>query len=547
MLPSPPDQRLLSAIHDLSLARDIQGVMNVIRICARELSGADGVTFVLRDGDHCHYAEENAVGPLWKGRRFPLQSCISGWVMLNKQPAVIEDIYADPRIPLDAYRPTFVKSLVMVPVRANDPLAAIGAYWAQKRQPEPREVALLQALADTTATALANVQLYESLQTALASEKEARRQAESANRAKDEFLAVLSHELRTPLTPVAGWLRLLQQREWDAQTKHALSVIDRNVQAEIRLVEDLLDLSYIVSGKLNINPVPLRLNTVIGDALETVRPFAATKRIQVEAQIDNDARINADYERLQQAILNVLNNAVKFTPAGGSIRVALSQKDNQAEIEVRDSGEGLAPEFIPMLFKRFTQSDSSITRRHGGLGLGLSIAQHIIDLHGGSISASSPGKNQGATFVLRLPLASRQHSSSLLLKVAAQPPSLAGIRVLVVEDEPDALEFLLTIFQRESAQATGAASTAEALKKVAVERPDVIVTDLGMPGEDGFTLLKKLRSNSDTARIPAIALTAFAAAEDRASAIDAGFQAYMSKPFNIQDLVERVGRMAQEK
>jgi signal transduction histidine kinase/CheY-like chemotaxis protein len=521
--------------------------MNVIRICARELSGADGVTFVLREGDNCHYAEENAISPLWKGRRFPLKTCISGWVMLNKQPAVIEDIFSDPRIPLDAYRPTFVKSLVMVPVRASDPLAAIGAYWAQRRQPQPQEIALLQALADTTATALANVQLYESLQTALASEKDARRQAESANRAKDEFLAVLSHELRTPLTPVAGWLRLLQQREWDEQTKHALSVIDRNVQAEIRLVEDLLDLSYIVSGKLNINPAPLRLNTVIADALETVRPLATAKRIVIEAQIDNGARVDADYERLQQAILNVLNNAVKFTPAGGMIRVTLCQKDDQAEIEVRDNGEGVEPEFVPMLFKRFSQSDSSSTRRHGGLGLGLSIAHHIIDLHGGSVNATSPGKNLGATFILRLPLATRQHSSSLLPKVAVEPDSLAGIRVLVVEDEPDALDFLLTILRREAALATGAASTAEALKKIALERPDVIVTDLGMPGEDGYTLLKKLRSHSDTAHIPAIALTAFAATEDRSSAMSAGFQAYMSKPFNAQELIERIGLVARKK
>lgn len=403
-MPLIDNNSLLSVIRDLSSAQSLERIMGIIRSSARELIGADGITFVLREGDYCYYADENAIAPLWKGRRFPMKICISGWVMLNKQPAVIEDIYADPRIPADAYRPTFVKSLAMVPVRSEDPIAAIGAYWATRRTPDRQEVERLQALADMTAVALANVQLYENLQAALKREQEARQQAEYANRAKDEFLAVLSHELRTPLTPILGWTRILRAAQWDdPHLNHALEVIERNVNAQKRLVEDLLDISRITTGKLQLYLQSIRLATAVEPALETISPAAESKRITIHRSLDLTIAVSGDPDRLQQVAWNLLLNAVKFTPEGGRVTVRVEGVGSTAQLSVEDNGEGIPPEYLPYLFSRFSQADTSIKRSHGGLGLGLSIVRHIVELHGGSVWAESRGKGLGAKFTVRLP------------------------------------------------------------------------------------------------------------------------------------------------
>jgi len=399
------DTRLVKAVSELSHASDIQQVMRIVKSVARQYSGADGVTFVLREGDKCHYADEDAIGPLWKGQRFPMDACISGWVMKNKSTAVIKDIYQDPRIPADAYRPTFVKSLTMVPVRSEDPIAAIGSYWATNYEPTTEEVNQIQALADCAAVAIANIQLHSEMQRCIINEKEARIQAEHANRAKDEFLAVVSHELRTPLTPILGWSRLLTPTSSKAELENGLKVIQRSVETQCRVVEDLLDFSRIITGKLRINRNLIPWASPIVCALEAFAPAAESKRINMVVDLDSSIKVNGDSDRLQQVAWNLIGNAVKFSNPDSKITLSLHEVGNTAQFVVLDQGIGIDPEFLPRLFERFMQYDSHSTRRHGGLGLGLSIVRHIVELHGGTVKAESAGLGKGAKFTVSLPKA----------------------------------------------------------------------------------------------------------------------------------------------
>ncbi|HYF49324.1 MAG TPA: GAF domain-containing sensor histidine kinase [Planctomycetota bacterium] len=398
------DLRLIRLIRDLSFARSIQDVMDAVKTVARDLTGADGVTFVLREGDNCYYAEENAIGPLWKGKRFPLSACISGWAMLNKRPAIVPNIYEDPRIPIDAYRPTFVRSLVMMPVRLEDPIAAIGAYWAAERTPAPEEILQLQAVADSAAVAIANVELLGDLKRSAERERALRMEAEQANRAKDEFLAVVSHELRTPLTPLLGWSRLLKPDSAPQELAQGLDIIARQVEMQRRVVDDLLDFSRMTLGKMEMKFEPLLWSTVINNAIDSVRGLAASRKIAIEASLDPSVTVNGDRDRLQQVAWNLLTNAVKFSLPGQPVVVMLIENGGEATLTVEDFGEGIPPEFLPKLFQRFSQRDSSTTRKHGGLGLGLSIVRHVVEMHGGRVKAESPGVGQGAKFSVTLPL-----------------------------------------------------------------------------------------------------------------------------------------------
>ena len=407
---------LLSVIGQLSFARDLGTVMSTVRRAARRITGADGATFILRDGDQCYYAEEDAIAPLWKGRRFPMSACISGWVMLNRTPAVIEDIYADPRIPADAYRPTFVRSLAMVPVRAADPLAAIGAYWATRRRPTEIEVSVLQRLADATALALANVELYEGLQTALGNERAARaeaeaarREAEAASRAKDQLLMVVSHELRTPLMPILGWARALHTGPADPQTlARGLATIERNARLEAQLVDDLLDVSRIATGTLDIDRCPVDLARVVAVVLESMTPSAEAKGVRIEQELDSTVEpVLGDTDRLQQVVRHLVSNAIKFTPPGGRITVRLHRDAGSARITVADTGIGIAAGVLPQIFDNFRRADASTTRAHPGLGLGLALVRHLVELHGGRVEAASAGEGRGATFTVCLPCISR--------------------------------------------------------------------------------------------------------------------------------------------
>jgi signal transduction histidine kinase len=390
---------LLDAVTALASARDENSVFAVVRAAARALSSADGVTFVLKQGAYCYYAEEDAISPLWKGKRFPMEASISGWAMLNRQHVVISDIYTDDRIPHEAYRPTFVKSLVMVPVRREDPIAAIGAYWASNHEATPAEVGLLQCLADAAALALSNIQLDAELKSALRQERAARESVEQASRLKDEFLALLSHELRTPLHVINNWLwQLKQGKTIQPPILHkALDVIERNTALQSRLVDDLLDASRAAAGKLSIDSRLLDLGSLVAAVAELAQPLAREKSISLEATVQDNPRVWADPDRLQQVLWNVVSNAIKFTEAGGRIRMRVVRDGARAVVEVQDNGIGVPADFLPLMFDRFRQADAGTTRRQGGLGLGLTLVREIVSLHGGTVSAESAGENRGTT------------------------------------------------------------------------------------------------------------------------------------------------------
>lgn len=389
------------------------------------------------------------------------------------------------------------------------------------------------------------------------SERAAREEAERASRTKDEFLATLSHELRTPLNAVLGWTHLLRNSNGlSGDAMNGLTVIERNARAQAQIIEDLLDMSSIISGKVRLDMQQLDLAAVINATVETIRPSAQAKGIGLEMTLDPMAGpATGDPNRLQQVCWNLLTNAVKFTPAGGSIRVTLARVDSHLEIEVSDDGEGIDPAFLPYVFDRFRQADPSSTRRHGGLGLGLSICKQLIELHGGLIDALSAGKGLGSVFRVVLPVAAaledahepriaRGHPAAAtdLPGLQDAPNSdLRGIKVLVVDDEADAGSLIQRLLQDCSATVATASSAVEAIKMLMRETPDVLISDIGMPAEDGYGLIRRVRALSDRhSTIPAIALTAYARMEDRAKAIQAGFQTHLSKPVDPGELVAMV-------
>jgi signal transduction histidine kinase len=389
--------RLLTAVRDLSFARDLPSITEVVRVAARDLTGADGVTFVLRVEGQCFYAAENAIGPLWQGRHFPLDQCISGWVMLHASPVIIGDIYEDSRIPHDAYRPTFVRSLAMVPVRREAPVAAIGMYWATHHLATDEELRAGEMLADAVSLALANVTLYEELQRAKAA-------AEQASRAKDEWLSVVSHELRTPLNVVAGWVDALRRDpELPINRPKALETVARNATAAIGLVDEILDASKLTLGALQLTVAPVLLGDAARDAVETLRPAAESRGISLTVDIGTDHIVLGDRARLRQVFWHVISNAVKFTDSGGRVSVAVRRNDGHVQAVVTDTGNGIEPTVLHQIFEHFIQADMSPTREKWGLGLGLAIARQLVELHGGTITAHSEGLGKGSTFVIQLP------------------------------------------------------------------------------------------------------------------------------------------------
>jgi PAS domain S-box-containing protein len=374
----------------------------------------------------------------------------------------------------------------------------------------------------------------------LAREQSARSDAERANRTKDEFLATLSHELRTPLTAIVGWVRMLRQGGLDdASTGRALEVVDRNTAALKRLVEDILDISSITMGQFRIETAPVDLAVVVEQATDSVRHAALAKDITLHVTRDPVMRpVVGDAGRLQQVVWNLLSNAVKFTPAGGRIDVTLAQTGSYAEIRVRDTGQGIAPEFVPRLFDRFSQQDASTTRQHGGLGMGLAIVRHLVELHGGVVRAESAGPDQGATFIVRLPQALARVSTPAAAS-STMPAVLAGIRVLAVEDEADTRDLITMILRQAGAEVALAASAEEALR--ASTTPDIVLCDLSMPVRDGFDLLREARSRpGPLSRAPFVALTAHAQETERRRTASEGFVRHVVKPLDAAQLIEIV-------
>ncbi|TAF03965.1 MAG: PAS domain S-box protein, partial [Nostocales cyanobacterium] len=383
----------------------------------------------------------------------------------------------------------------------------------------------------------------------LAREQAARTEAETANRIKDEFLATLSHELRTPLNAMLGWTQLLKSRKFDEiTTAKALETIDRNSRALAQLIEDVLDVSRIIRGKLRLNLHPLELAPVIQAAIETVRPAADAKEITIESQFDSSLGVvMGDANRLQQIVWNLLSNAVKFTPKWGRVEIKIERVNSRVQIKVSDNGTGISSEFLPHVFERFCQADSSTTRSHGGLGLGLAIVRHLVELHGGTVAADSPGVGQGSTFMVNLPMKAIAMEYSIPNPypfpnredfVNHQLFILQDVRVLVVDDEADTRNLLTTILGQYGAQVLAVTSATEAMTALSQFHPNILISDIGMPQEDGYTLIRKIRSlpSHEGGKIPAVALTAYARAEDRTQALLAGFQLHIPKPVNPAEL-----------
>ncbi len=383
--------------------------------------------------------------------------------------------------------------------------------------------------------------------------------AEAAGQAKDDFLAVVSHELRTPLNAILGWVQLILMGRLDEAThKRALESIERNAKSQARLIEDILDISRITAGRFRLNVQSVELANVIEAAIDVIRPAAEAKGVRVQSILDSQLPpISGDSERLQQVFWNLLSNAVTHTPGGGRIFVKLQRVNSHVEVCVGDSGKGIDAGFLPHMFERFRQEESSATRRSTGLGLGLAITRHLVELHGGSIEAESDGPGKGATFTVKLPLAALRHADGGVTRAAKlgaaatsqrrQLASLDGLRVMVVDDEADVRDLVATILRQSGASVVVARSVREALEAFETAAPDILVSDIEMPGEDGYSLMRKLRSGAIAAghSIPAIALSAYAGPGDRMRALEAGFQLHVAKPVEPSELVAVLANLAQ--
>jgi signal transduction histidine kinase/CheY-like chemotaxis protein len=475
---------------------------------------------------------------------------------------LIADVKKDPRYgknsPYHGMPPGHlpVTSYLAVPVVSRSGEVYGGLFFGHPDEGvfTERSARVVEGIAAQAAVAMDNARLFEAVQRAreeaeqAAAEKERLyRDAQESSRLKDEFLATVSHELRTPLTAIMGWVRMLRDGHLDEQTAaKALAAVDRNAKSQAQLIEDLLDVSRIVSGKMHLNVRPVELTTVINAAVESLRPAAHSKGIKLKMVFDPEAgSVLGDAERLQQVVWNLLSNAIKFTPAGGHVELRLERAGSQAEMVVSDSGQGISPDFLPHVFERFRQADSSITRSYGGMGLGLSIVKSIVELHGGSVRVESEGEDKGATFTVSLPISVARREESAAESNGNQPqreplkcpPELEGLKILIVDDEPSTCEMVSISFEQCGSNVRTTTSAAGALATIEEWKPDVLVADISMPEMDGYELIRRVRARADDhGRIPAVALTAMARVEDRLKALSAGYQMHVAKPVELEEL-----------
>jgi PAS domain S-box-containing protein len=539
---------------------DLQAVVQAVTDAATQLSGAQFGAFFYNVTDpkgdsFVLYTLSGAPRSAFEKFGQPRATALFGPTFRGEGAIRSDDVLKDPRYGQMA--PHFgmpkghlaVRSYLAVPVlsRSGEVIGGLFFGHAQPAVFNERAERLVQGIASQAAVAIDNARLYEAEQTA-------RAQAERMSDMKDEFLATLSHELRTPLSAILGWSQVLRRRKVEeAELHQALDIIERNARVQTQLIEDLLDMSRITSGKVRLDIQPLQPISFVEAALETVRPAADAKGIRVEKILDPAAGpISGDPSRLQQVVWNLLSNAIKFTPKDGKVQVVLQRVNSHIEISVADTGIGIKGGFLPHVFERFRQADASTTRKHGGLGLGLSIVKHLVELHGGTVGAHSMGEGRGTTFTVHLPLTAVQRSADgerrhhpRTAKDAPQDyrlANLAGVKVLVVDDEPDARDLLSRVLTDCGAEVLTAASAREALELVQKERPHLLVSDVGMPDVDGYELLRQVRALGEAqgGKLPAIALTAFARSEDRTRALRAGFLVHVSKPVEPSELVATV-------
>jgi PAS domain S-box-containing protein len=499
------------------------------------------------------YAANEIIGQHFS-RFYPESEIRAGKCELELEGATLHGRYEDEgwRIRKDGSR--FWANVLITPIREAEGtlvgFAKVTRDLSERKRHEEERIELAK-VEEAKRVAEAN----EASAQALAEElRIARDRAEEATRLKDDFLATVSHELRTPLNAIVGWAHMLATGSLPPEkATHAVQTIVRNATAQTQIIDDLLDVSRIIAGQLRLDVDFVDINHVVAAAIDVVRPGAEAKGLTFQVMLNPDAGvIKGDAGRVQQILWNLLTNAVKFTPRGGRIHVMLHRKNSYVQIEVADTGQGIAPEFIHRVFERFTQHESTQVRRAGGLGLGLAIVKHLVELHGGTVEVHSDGENTGSTFIVKLPLAPLRAtrvevpSSMAVDEELACPPELEGLHVLVLDDERDARELVQAVLQRAKAVVTLASSAAEALESIRRQKPDVIVSDIGMPEEDGHSFIKRLRAlpREDGGRIPAIALTAYARADDRRKALLAGFQNHAAKPVEPQELMIVIANLA---
>jgi PAS domain S-box-containing protein len=481
-----------------------------------------------------------------------LQTAMSG------QTIVIRDVSADSRIAdPEQFARLKIGAHVNVPlIRNGEWRFSLCVYRKEAYDWRDDEIKLIEELSSRVWARLERAFAEREREAVLKREQMARLQAEEASRLKDEFLATVSHELRTPLNAILGWSQILISGNFDPEkASHALKTIHRNAKTQAQLIEDILDVSRIITGKMRINPEPVFLAPVIQNVVESLRPSIEAKNISLHLGLDFESRkVNADSERLQQVVWNLVSNAIKFTPENGQITVKLESGESETKIVVSDTGKGISPEFLPFVFERFRQADGSTTRKHGGLGLGLAIVRSIVELHGGNVEVESEGEGKGATFTVRLPLSKTlsvnlENTNGYLLaadaafaandEAAKYRSAIKGMRVLLIDDEADTLELLTTILAQNGVEVRAQTSVREALETLKTWKPDAIISDLAIPEEDGYSFVKKLRAlpPEEGGTIPVIALTAYVGIKEKTRVLAGGFQIYLPKPVEQSELL----------
>jgi PAS domain S-box-containing protein len=563
----------------LAAELDLHKLVQSVTDAATEISGAHFGSFFYnvldeRGASYMLYTLSGVPTEAFAHFPMPRATDLFGPTFRGEGPILIADVKKDPRYGKNS--PYYgmpeghlpVTSYLAVPIISRSGEVYGGLFFGHPGEGvfTARAARIVEGLSAQAAVAMDNARLYEAAQRARAEAEQAAeekerlyREAQESSRLKDEFLATVSHELRTPLTAVLGWAYLLRTNQFnDGGAAKALETIERNARAQAQLIDDLLDVSRSITGKLRLDVRPVDPNSFIESAIEAVSPAAEAKGVRVQKIMDTGVvTVSGDPVRLQQVVWNLLSNAIKFTPRGGRVQIRLERVNSHIEIAVSDSGAGIVPEFLPYVFDRFRQADQRTTRHHGGLGLGLAIVRHLVELHGGTVRAESPGEGKGATFTVLLPVApvyqtvgsdERVHPAARdTLPLYECPDRLDALRVLVVDDEPDTRELLKAGLGQCGAEVMAVGSVVEALEAFEMGAPDVLISDIGMPGEDGYELIRKVRAlpAENGGRVPAIALTAYARTEDRMQALRAGYQMHVPKPVELAELVAVVASLVQ--
>jgi signal transduction histidine kinase/CheY-like chemotaxis protein len=486
---------------------------------------------------------------------------LPGRVWESRQPAWIPDLTRDENFLRGPFAiSSGLRSAFAFPIIFGEKFLGVMEFFSKEiREPDAALLAMFASIGNQIGQFIERKRAEEEREQLLSRELAARAEAELANRTKDEFLAVVSHELRTPLNAIVGWAEMLRsgKLEGDIAT-HAIEIIDRNAKTQAQLIDDILDVSRIISGKLRLDSRPVHLQQVVEAAIDSIRPVADSKNIRLKVLLDPDTNpVSGDPDRLQQVVWNLLSNAAKFTPPEGEVEIRLVNANSHIEIIVKDTGQGIAAEFLPHVFDRFRQADSSKSRRHGGLGLGLAIVHHLVELHGGRVRAESAGEGKGSEFTITLPSIGIGHeqSPSQQGSDATGVPldrnlRLIGLRILTVEDDADSRDMLEMVLRAQGADVAAVGSVREALQILNGKewRPQILVSDLGMPEQDGYELIKQLRSrpSAEGGAMPAIALTGYAGKEEGDRARNAGYQTHLAKPVNWYELVKTIAALAED-